>query len=664
MTKEAVAPRPASAASTAVAERCRVVIENVTPEVDAGRHPIKRVVGESVVVEADLVADGHDVLAGVVAYRPADDSAWREVPLQPLVNDRWQARFTVDRLGEWVYTIHAWVDGFLTWRHGLEKKVEAKQDVGVDLMIGVELIRAAARRATGRDQAALDGIINILATDRLPQPARTRAALDVKPAELMTRYPDRSRASAYMRQLKIRVDRPRAAFGAWYEMFPRSTAERPGRHGTFADAAARLPYVADMGFDIVYLPPIHPIGLAHRKGKNNNVTCKSTDPGSPWAIGSAEGGHKAIHPKLGTFADFRKFVAAAKKLDLEVALDIAFQCSPDHPYVSEHPEWFRKRPDGTIQYAENPPKKYQDIYPFDFETDAWQSLWHELKSVFEFWLQEGVKIFRVDNPHTKSLAFWEWVIAELRTKDPEVILLAEAFTRPKLMYALAKRGYCQSYTYFTWRNSKWELTEYLKELTQGPVREFFRPNFWPNTPDILHAALVHGGRPAFASRFVLASTLGASYGIYGPAFELGVNMPREPGSEEYVDSEKYEVKCWRLDVATSLKPLIRLVNRARHEHEALQSNGSLHFHDADNDQIICYSKRQGDDVLLMVVNLDPAAKQRGFVNLSLSELGLAHDQLFEVHDLLTDARYAWRGARNYVELDPQTAPAHLFVVTR
>ena len=647
----------------AQSELCRVVIESVSPEIDAGRYPIKRVRGESVTVEADLVADGHDMLAGVVAYRQVDEPAWREVRLESLGNDRYRASFVVDRLGEYLYSVHGWVDGFGSWRHGLERKVEARQDVAVDLQLGVELLRAAAGRASGADRAALDELINTITTDRLPQPARARAVLDREVAELMAAWPDRSRATIYGRELRVRVDRARAACAAWYEMFPRSTARKSGKHGTFADATARLPYIAEMGFDIVYLPPIHPIGVTHRKGKNNSVVCKPSDPGSPWAIGSAEGGHKAVHAQLGTYDGFLRFIAAAKKLGLEVALDIAFQCAPDHPYVKEHPEWFKKRPDGTIQYAENPPKKYQDIFPFDFDTQAWESLWQELKSIFEFWLDAGVKIFRVDNPHTKALAFWEWVIAELRQRDPEVIFLAEAFTRPKLMYSLAKRGFCQSYTYFTWRNTKWELTEYLRELTLGPAREFFRPNFWPNTPDILHASLQQGGRPAFVSRFILASTLASSYGIYGPAFELGVNTPREANSEEYLDSEKYEVKCWDINATTSLKPIITAVNKARHEHPALGSNANLHFHDVDNDRLICYSKRQGDDVMLMVVNLDAAWKQGGFVNLALDRLGLAPDEMFEVHDLLTGARYAWRGARNFVELDPRALPAHVFAVS-
>jgi starch synthase (maltosyl-transferring) len=419
-----------------------------------------------------------------------------------------------------------------------------------------------------------------------------------------------------------------------------------------------------MGFDVLYFPPIHPIGTTARKGKNNAVAAEPGEVGSPWAIGAKEGGHKAVLPELGSLEDFRSLVKEAKKRGIDIALDIAFQCSPDHPYVKEHPEWFRARPDGTVQYAENPPKKYQDIYPFDFETAAWRSLWEELKSVFEFWISHDVKIFRVDNPHTKAFAFWEWCLRELKAKHPELVVLSEAFTRPRIMHKLAKVGFTQSYTYFTWRNSKSELTEYFTELTEDPSREYFRPNVWPNTPDILHETLQTGGRPAFIVRAVLAATLAANYGIYGPAYELLEHTPREPGSEEYLDSEKYEVKRWDLGRADSLRELIALLNRVRQANPALQRDWSLRFHDIDNPQLLVYSKKEESNVILVAVNLDFQHPQSGFVELDLQGLGLAPHETFEVHDLLSGGRYTWSGSRNYIELNPHQLPAHLFKVVR
>ncbi|HZA57031.1 MAG TPA: alpha-amylase family glycosyl hydrolase, partial [Candidatus Udaeobacter sp.] len=441
-------------------------------------------------------------------------------------------------------------------------------------------------------------------------------------------------------------------------------ASNPGAHGTFQDCEQRLSYIAGMGFDVLYLPPIHPIGRSFRKGKNNDLIAGPQDVGSPWAIGAKEGGHKAIHPQLGSLEDFRRLVAKAREFGIEIALDIAFQCTPDHPYVREHPEWFRKRPDGSIQYAENPPKKYQDIYPLDFERDDWKELWDELKSVFIFWSEQGVRIFRVDNPHTKSFLFWEWVIAEVKRDYPDALFLAEAFTRPKVMYRLAKLGFTQSYTYFAWRNTKWELTEYFTELTQTEIADFFRPSLWPNTPDILTEYLQFGGRPAFMTRLVLAAMLGASYGIYGPAFELCENVPREPGSEEYLNSEKYEIKHWNLDRPDSLKDFIARVNRIRQENHALQGDRNLRFHAVDNPEIICFSKHTDDlnNVIVVVVNLDPHHPQSGRVELATEELGLDPQQPFQMHELLTDARYLWHGTINYVQLNPQSVPAQIFRV--
>ncbi|MEA2559176.1 MAG: hypothetical protein QOH06_680 [Acidobacteriota bacterium] len=651
--------------------RQRVIIEGVEPEIDCGRFPIKRTVGERVVVEADVFTDGHDALSCLLLYRPASKSRtagkWTEVPMEALVNDRWRAELIPSQMGRWTYTVTGWVDRFKTWRRDLRKRIDAGQDVSVDLLIGAELIRQAAERAreTKRksDARVLDSLASGL-SDGEDLAARTSLAMEDELAELMNRHSERAHAAIYGKELEVVVDRERARFSSWYEFFPRSTG-KSGRHGTFQDAAKRLDYVAEMGFDVVYLPPIHPIGRTFRKGPNNNPEGGSDDLGSPWGIGGVEGGHKAIHPELGTIEDFRRFVARAAELGIEIALDIAFQVSPDHPYVREHPEWFRKRPDGTIQYAENPPKKYQDIYPFDFETEAWKALWQELKSVFDHWIGEGIRIFRVDNPHTKPYAFWEWLIGSVKREHPEVIFLSEAFTRPKIMYRLAKLGFTQSYNYFPWRNTRWELTEYFTELTQTRVREFFRPNLWPNTPDILTERLQFGGRPAFAQRFLLAATLGASYGIYGPAFELLEHRAKERGSEEYLDSEKYQIREWDLGSPDSLSELIALVNRIRRENPALQLDRTLRFHGSDNDQILCYSKssEDGSNIILVAVNLDPFHVHAAWVELDLKALGVEPGQSFQVHDLLTGARYLWQGARNYVQLDPQQA-AHVFRVRR
>jgi starch synthase (maltosyl-transferring) len=470
----------------------------------------------------------------------------------------------------------------------------------------------------------------------------------------------------YPKELVVSVEREKAGFSTWYEMFPRSCAGEPGRHGTFKDCEARLPYIASMGFDVLYLPPIHPIGHTGRKGKNNVVTANPNEPGTPWAIGSEEGGHKAIHPELGTLEDFRHLVNEAKRHGIEIALDIAFQCSPDHPYVKEHPGWFRWRPDGTVQYAENPPKKYQDIYPLNFDTEDRQALWEELKSVVTFWAEQGVRIFRVDNPHTKPFNFWEWLIAEVKKEYPEAIFLAEAFTRPKIMYRLAKLGFTQSYTYFTWRNTKSELAEYLVELTQTEVKDFFHPNFWPNTPDILHEYLQTGGRPAFMTRLVLAATLSPGYGIYGPAFELMENVPREKGSEEYLNSEKYEIKRWDIERKDSLRDFIARVNRIRRENPALRSNRNLWFNATDNDNLLCYSKHTGDlsNIILVVVNLDPHNTRSGRINVPIKAWGLDPAQPCQAHDLLNDAGYAWREEWNHVELNPGVCPAHIFLVAQ
>ena len=641
----------------------RVVIERVSPEIDCGRFPIKRVVGEAVVVEADVFADGHDQVACHVLYLRAGEKEWQSSPMTQLGNDRWQGVFELPKTGRYEYTIEGWIDHFQTWRDGLTKRIAAGQDVHVDLLIGAELIEAAAGRATGEDARLLRQSARRINEEEDIQSA-TSLALEEELFTAIRCYPELQSATRYEKSLAVVVDREKARFSTWYEVFPRSCSPEAGRYGTFRDCEAWLPYIASMGFDVVYLPPVHPIGRAFRKGKNNSVLAEPGDVGSPWAIGSMEGGHTSVDPELGTLEDFRHFVSQATEHGLEVALDIAFQCTPDHPYVKQHPEWFRKRPDGTIQYAENPPKRYQDIYPLDFESQNWQALWNELKNVFQFWIDQGVRIFRVDNPHTKPFAFWEWVIGEIKKEHGDVLLLAEAFTRPHVMYRLAKLGFSQSYTYFTWRNTKQELTDYFTELTETEVREYFRPNLWPNTPDILPEFLQVGGRPAFMIRLILAATLGASYGIYGPAFELCENTPVRAGSEEYLNSEKYELKHRDLDSAWSLKNMISAINRIRKENAALQSIRNLRFHGTDNPMLICYSKTTDDlsNVILVIVNLDSFHRQTGWVDLDLTALGLEAGRAFQAHDLLGGGRYYWQGSRNYVELTPESLPAHILRV--
>jgi starch synthase (maltosyl-transferring) len=654
-----------SARPSAAERPPRVVVENVTPEVDCGRFPVKRTVGEKVIVEADVFTEGHDLVTAVLRHRKESDAEWTEVPMEPLGNDRWRAVFEVTALEPHRYTVEAWTDSFRGWQQGLRKKVTASAVEAVDLLVGAELLDDAAERAAGRDAERIrDGSLALRAD--APLEARARRALDEELRLLAGRYADRSHAARHPRELVVTVERERARFSAWYELFPRSASPEPGRHGTFQDVIDRLPYVASMGFDVLYLPPIHPIGRAFRKGKNNSTQASPEDVGSPWAIGGPEGGHDAIHPQLGTLDDFRRLVRRAGELGIEVALDLAYQCSPDHPWVKEHPEWFRRRPDGTVQYAENPPKKYQDVYPIEFENPRWRELWAALLGVVERWADEGVRIFRVDNPHTKPFRFWEWMIAEARRTRPDLIFLAEAFTRPKVMYHLAKLGFAQSYTYFTWRNTKWELTEYLRELTRAPVRDFFRPSFWPNTPDILPEALQYGGRAVFQTRVVLAATLASTYGIYGPAYELLEGSAVRPGAEEYLDSEKYQLRHWDLERPDSLMAFIARVNAIRRENPALQSNANLAFHAVDNEQLLAYSKSTDDrsDVVLVVVNLDPHHVHSGWLELPPDLLGLAPGEPYQVHDLLGGGRYLWHGSRNYVQLDPRSAPAHVFRIRR
>ena len=650
--------------------RVRVVIENVTPAVDAGRFPIKRVVGDTVDVEADCFGDGHDVVACDLLWRPRGQARWQRTTMAALGNDRWRAAFVVDALGDWEYTVSAWVDPFLSWRHDFARRVEPA-DVRVAARSGAALVAEAAdraRKAKAADDARTlaDWAAELAAAAEDGEVAALHAiGLDETRGQAAMRHPDLRHALVYApgaaRTLGVSVERTRARCSAWYEFFPRSAADDVTRHGTFADCETWLPYIQRMGFDVLYFPPIHPIGRTRRKGRNNTLTPTASDVGSPWAIGAVEGGHDAILSELGTLADFQRLLKKAGEHGLEIALDIAFQCSPDHPWVNEHPEWFKKRADGSIQYAENPPKKYQDIYPFDFESAQWREMWEALVGVFEYWVAQGVRIFRVDNPHTKAFPFWEWAIARIRGSYPDVIFLSEAFTRPKVMHRLAKVGFSQSYTYFTWRNTKQELTAYFTELTQGPGREYFRPNLWPNTPDILPTALQVGGRAVFMSRVALAATLGANYGIYGPAYELLEDRALRPGAEEYLDSEKFELRHWPRDAAASLADFIAVLNGARRDNPALQSDAGLRFLPIDNDQLIAYAKvsKDGANVVVCVVNLDPHHTQSGWVEIDPDVFGLDPRQTYQMHDVLSGAHFLWSGVRNYVSLDPQRCPAHV-----
>ncbi|MBR9980180.1 MAG: alpha-1,4-glucan--maltose-1-phosphate maltosyltransferase [Desulfatitalea sp.] len=643
----------------------RVIIENVQPEIDGGRFPIRRAMGESVRVTVDIFADSHDRIAGELKYRRSGESRWQRLPLALLGNDRWQGVFRVDAVGEYVYTVHAWIDPFATWADRLGKREAAGQDPELDLREGAAQVAAAARCATAPDAERLRWFAEFIGGGERTSD-RVRAALDPDLAQMMARWPDRSRESTYARELRVRVERALARFSTWYELFPRSCATEPGRHGTFEDVIARLPYIAKMGFDVLYLPPIHPIGSTHRKGKNNRASADPDDPGSPWAIGGPEGGHTAVHPQLGNLASFQKLMTAARDRGVEVALDLAFQCSPDHPFVAAHPEWFRRRPDGSVQYAENPPKKYQDIFPLDFESEQGGALAEALLGIVRFWVDQGVRIFRVDNPHTKPLRFWEWLIGEVKRTHPETIFLAEAFTRPRSMYRLAKGGFTQSYSYFTWRNLKWEIEQYFEILNQTSVAEFFWPNLWPNTPDILPEYLQTGGRAAFIVRLVLAATLSSSYGIYGPVFELCEAEPREPFSEEYLDSEKYQIRHWDLNAPHNLKDLITRVNRIRRTNPALQQNRNLLFHAVGNEEIVCFSKHTDDyaNMVLVVVNLDPHHAHSATLQLPVAALELDDEQGFQVHDLIRDTRYLWHAGGNFVALDPQSMPAHIFRIRR
>jgi starch synthase (maltosyl-transferring) len=638
------------------------VVERVRPQVDGGRFPAKREVGDVVDVEADVFADGHDELSCELRWRRQGERGWSASPMEPLGNDRWHGSFEVPERGRYDFCLRAAVDPYGTWLRDTQIKAQAGREISVELLVGAELLETAAGRATQRQRRVLHDAAEAL---------RSAAAGETGPAVLESVATPTLRALA--RQLvdpesivmterwPLDVERRRARTGAWYEMFPRSAAAKPGCHGTFADVEQRLDYVARLGFDVLYLPPIHPIGCTHRKGRDGAEVVQPEDAGSPWAIGAEEGGHTAVHPELGTLEELRHLLDAAAERGIEVALDLAFQCSPDHPWVKEHPEWFRTLPDGSIRFAENPPKRYQDIYPLDFETTSWRELWAELLAVVRFWVSQGIRIFRVDNPHTKPLAFWEWLIATVRTDEPDVIFLSEAFTRPAMMHRLAKVGFSQSYTYFAWRNAKWELEQYMAELHDSEFADYFRPNLWPNTPDILTEVLQRGGRGAFMARLVLAATMASSYGIYGPPFELQEHEPRGPGSEEYLHSEKYEIRHWDLHARHTLADFVARVNAVRRANPALQFDRNLRVWWTDNDALVAFSRCHRDNRVLVIVNLDPYHRQSGWVGFDPAALGIDPERPYEIHDQLTDAWYRWEGGRNFVILDPAVVPAHVLV---
>lgn len=633
----------------------RILIEEVQPQVDGGAYPAKRTVGERVDVTANLLGDGHDHLRAEVYYRFGESGSWSTVEMTPSINDVWSASFYATQKGSCYFYVQAWVDHFDTWFDGIRKKIAANLDVSLELQEGSEYLLK-----TSRGDKELAGWAELLGNTTKQRDAIT-TVLSEAFAQAVHRYPLRSHTTRQQKELEIRIDHNRALFSTWYELFPRSSSLVQGTHGTFLDTIKLLPRVAAMHFDVLYLPPIHPIGKVNRKGKNNSVKAATGEPGSPWAIGSDEGGHMAVHKDLGTLDDFKKLRQEAARYGIMIAMDIAFQCAPDHPYVKEHPEWFKQRPDGSIQYAENPPKKYQDIYPFNFETEKWKELWEELKSVIEYWIEQGISIFRVDNPHTKPFRFWEWAIKEINKKYPDIVFLSEAFTRPKVMATLAKVGFTQSYTYFTWRVTKQEIMDYMNELVHGPSRNYFRPNFWPNTPDILPWHLQGQGENIFIIRFALAATLSSSYGMYGPAFEFGDNTPVD-GREEYWNSEKYEVKFHDWRKTNRMTDIITLVNKARKDHPALQSTWNLQFCAVENPNLVAYVKATDDlkSLIFVVVNLDAHQKQSGYIQLPVQRLKLTNGINVKLHDLITGEDFTWAQEWNYVELEPNEMPFHLF----
>ena len=646
------------------------VIENLQPLVDGGRHPIKRITGDDLVVEADVFKDGHDVVNALLKWRKQGEIAWHETPMKPLGNDRWTATATLFENAAYEYTIEAWGDAFRSWQHEFQKKVEGQvSPLESETLEGAAIVRKAAGRALNEaDKARLTEIAGLIEAST---PEKVNEIVHRSELEgLMLAWSDRSQSSEYLPYAQVLVDRERAQYAAWYEFFPRSAEGHPDCGSTFRDCLPRIDDARAMGFDVIYFPPIHPIGETKRKGRNNSVTCEPGEPGVPYAIGNRHqkcpngGGHCDVAPELGTLEDFDWLVGELHKRGMEVALDFAINCSPDHPYVKEHPEWFFKRPDGSIKYAENPPKKYEDVYPLNFHNENWRALWEELTSVILFWAGHGVRIFRVDNPHTKPVAFWEYLIGKVRAKYPDTLFLSEAFTRPKMMKALAKAGFNQSYTYFTWRNNKYELTEYFTELTQTEMKDYFRGNLFPNTPDILPYFLQQGGRPAFMIRGALAATLSSVYGIYS-GFELCENAALH-GKEEYWDSEKYQFKGRDWNAPGNIKEFMTRINRIRRENRALHQYDNLRFYQSENENVLFYGKmtESRDNIILIVVNLDPWNRQDSFIHVPIEEFGWMESDTYQVHDLLWNERYLWHGRRNFVSLDPHQKPVHIFRVRR
>ncbi len=646
--------------------RNRVIIENVRPEIDGGQYFIKRVPGERVDVVADIFGDGHDYIRAALYYRHESEKRWSEIFMEAEPNDVWKAGFRVEKKGFYFYKLEGWIDHLLNWHKGFLKKQEAGQDMRVELKIGASFLKETAKRHPKAKAAQLAQLAQQLEREDGYDEA-VQLVLSENFAGVVQDCPMKQFETVYDKNLRVRVGWEKELFSTWYELFPRSASEKPGQHGTFKDCERLLPRIHEMGFDVLYLPPIHPIGKLNRKGKNNSTEAEPADPGSPWAIGNEEGGHKAVHSELGTLEDYKHLIRKAKKeYGIDIALDLAFQCAPDHPYIKEHPEWFLWRPDGTIAYAENPPKKYQDIVPINFETEDWKNLWEELLSVILFWCGAGVRIFRVDNPHTKPFRFWEWVIGEVQREYPDTIFLAEAFTRPKVMAALAKGGFNQSYTYFTWRTNKQEMEEYLTELTQTELREYFRPNFWPNTPDILAFELMNAGPNAFAKRLLLAATLSSNYGLYGPAYEFLENAPNTNGKEEYFNSEKYEIRHYDWGYRNRMTALITRLNQIRKEHPALQTSWNIHFTRTDSEQLMSYVKYTEDmeNIIWCIVSFDAEFRQSGFVEVPKQLLGIGRNVNLKVTDLLTGEVYHWFNEWNYVEIDPDKYPGHVLLVEK
>ncbi len=637
--------------------RNKVVITQVSPEVEGGRFACKRIIGDEVEVCADAFTDGHDHVAVTLLYRKEGEKIWREEIMQSQGNDRWKAVFCVDSLGTYQFTVHAWIDSFETCQEDLHKKAISGVDVAQDIATAKQMIRRALDHAKdGTLQKKYELLLQCQSQDELLE-----VVLDKELHSIMrSSYPNKQWVTEYDKELSVVVEPRLAQFSTWYELFPRSCSAKKSIHGTFKDCMGWVEDVASMGFDVLYLPPIHPIGISHRKGKNNQLKVERDDPGSPWAIGSKDGGHKAIHPQLGKFDDFAELVAHAKKHGVHIAMDIAFQCSPDHPYITEHPEWFLHRPDGTIKHAENPPKKYEDIVPFNFETDQYKELWQELASILFFWIDKGITCFRVDNPHTKPFLFWEWLIKEVKTKHPEVIFLAEAFTRPKVMNRLAKLGFSQSYTYFTWRYTKNELMRYILDITSKEKADYFRPNFWPNTPDILPVDLQYDGQAIFMIRLILAATLSSNYGLYGPPYERMQNKAVK-NTEEYVDAEKYEIKYWDRSESLPIKDLMKRVNHIRRHNPALQKTNNLKFCEISSNKLVCYAKFASES-LLIVVCMDPHEVQSGVLKIPMDELGLPKEQSYRVHELLQDRRLIWEGDEVAITIDPKILPARIFKI--